>query len=214
MSEISRNFAYDPVRQGVDTNSWRILFGSPGMNSEGRITVYSSSDSPTVMFHYADITKGTITFNINIPNAPASGDSRDFGLISPDAFENIIFRITDVFACHTMRNKKETISDNLDWNPDWTGKNINFKIIWEAGIVKFFVNNRNIYTVSGASIPYGPLSLYLSDGSTTSMTVGHISVNNAQSIFVNPATSDTTFPIVSSLSPSTSPSSSVSPSAA
>lgn len=191
MSEITRtSFYYDPIRQGYDTNSWRTLAGAPAIAAGGRLAVDNGSDAGEAV-HYADFLKGDISFNVNVPAAPGAGAARLFGVSAPNTSAYIRFSIDDAFTCQTSDGSNTTESSSIQWQSEWTGANIVYRIRWEPGTAKFYVNGSLIYAINDASVPSGPLSLYLADNSTSQMTVGDITVRGTQSFVMNPKTSDT-----------------------
>lgn len=192
MSEITRtSFYYDPVRSGYDTNSWRTLSGAPSVSGSGRIVVDAGTGIAGSAIHYADFLKGDISFNINIPTTPAAGDSRLFGVSAPNTSAYIRFSIDDALTFQTSDGTTTTESSAVTWDNNLTGSNTEFRIRWEAGTAKFYINGALQYTVSDASVPSGPLSLYLFDNSASAMTIGDIYVRGTQSYVTHLATSDT-----------------------
>lgn len=181
------SFYYDPIRQGYDTNSWRTLSGAPAIIAGGRLSVDSGS-----AIHYADLLKGDISFNVNVPTAPGVAESRSFGLYAPNTSAYILFSIGSTLVCTTSDGVTSTSSSTIAWDPAWTGNNIIFRIRWESGRVIFVINHTRVYTVADASVPPGPLSLYLQDDSTTPMSFGDMNVRGTQSFVMNPKTSDNT----------------------
>jgi hypothetical protein len=195
MSEITRtSFYYDPIRQGYDTNSWRTISGAPAVSAiaGGRISVDNEAGLPGSAVHYADFLKGDISFDVNVPLAPVEGVTRKFGVSAPNTSAYIRFSLTDSFNCETSDGINTTVSSDITWSSDWTGANTIFRIRWEAGGAKFYVNNVQVYAVSDASVPCGPLSWYLYDGADNSMTVGDLITRGTQSFVMNPKTSDST----------------------
>ena len=192
MSEIVRtSFYYDPIRQGYDTNSWRTLSGSPAVVS-GRLVVDGGVGIAGEIIHYADFLKGDISFNVNVPSTPAAGDSRLFGVSAPNTVAYIRFSIDDTLTCQTSDGTTTTESASLPWNATlWNGVNVEFRIRWEAGSAKFFINGTQVHAVSDASVPHGVLSLYMFDNSASAMTVGDINVRGTQSFVMTVKTSDT-----------------------
>lgn len=191
MSEITRtSFYYDPMRSGYDTNSWRTLSGAPAVAGSGRIVVDAGTGIPGSAIHYADFLKGDISFNINVPSAPAAGDIRYFGISAPNTSAYIRFAIGASLTCQTSDGTTTTESSDITWDSNLTGANAEYRIRWEAGTAKFYINGSLQYTVTDASVPCGPLSLYLYDNSTTAMTVGDINVRGTQSYVMHLATSD------------------------
>lgn len=184
------SFYYDPIRQGYDSNSWRTLSGAPAVVAGGRLSVVISGTAGSAI-HYADILKGDISFNVN-SSAPGANTGHIFGVSSPDTLAYIRFNIGNVLTCETSDGVTSTASSTIGWNTDWSGANVVFRIRWEAGRVVFTINGVQVYTASDASVPAGPLSLYLQDDSSAPMTVGDITVRGTQSFVMNPKTSDTT----------------------
>lgn len=191
MSEITRtSFYYDPIRQGYDTNSWRTISGAPAVAGSGRIVVDAGTGIPGSAIHYADFLKGDISFNINIPSAPAAGDTRYFGVSAPNTSAYIRFAVGASMTFQTSDGATATESSALTWDSALTGANAEYRIRWEAGTAKFYINGSLQYAVSDASVPSGPLSLYLYDNSNTAMTIGDINVRGTQSYAMHLATSD------------------------
>jgi len=193
MSEITRtSFYYDPIRQGYDTNSWKTISGAPAVTGNGRMVVDAGTGTDGIAVHYADFLKGDISFDVNVPSAPAGGDSRLFGVSAPGATAYIRFSIGADLTCQTSDGITTTNSSAITWDSNWTGANTIFRIRWEAGTAKFFVSGTQVYSVSDASVPHGPLSLYLFDNSTSAMTIGDMNVRGTQSFVMSPKTSDST----------------------
>jgi hypothetical protein len=189
---IRKSFYYDPIRQGYDTNSWRTISGAPALVGD-RLSVDNAAGIAGSAIHYVDFVKGEMIFNVNVPAAPsASGDTREFGASSPNSLAYVLFSFGDTLTCKTSDGITTTTSSAITWNSDWTGANVVFKIRWEAGGAKFFINGTQVYAISDDSVPYGPLSLYIYDASESSMTIGDISVKSTQSYVLNPKTSDST----------------------
>ena len=190
---IRKSFYYDPIRQGYDANSWRTISGAPALVGS-RLSVDNAAGIGASTIHYVDFVKGEMVFDINVPTVPTAGTSREFGASSPNTSAYILFSFGSTLTCKTSDGVRTTASLPITWNPDWTGANTFFKIRWEAGGAKFFINNTQVHAISDDSVPYGPLSLYLADDSDSSMTVGDIVVKATQSYVLNPKTSDTSVP--------------------
>jgi hypothetical protein len=190
---IRKSFYYDPIRQGYDTNSWRTISGAPALVGS-RLSVDNSVGIGASAIHYVDFVKGEVTFDVNVPTAPTEGTNREFGMSSPNTSAYILFSLGSTFNCKTSDGTTTTTSSAITWESGWTGANTLFKIRWEAGGAKFFINNVQVYAISDDSVPYGPLSLYLADDSEDSMTIGDIVVKATQSYVLTPKTSDSSAP--------------------
>lgn len=201
MSDIRTSFAYDPARQGYDTNSWRTISGAPAVTGTGRFVVDAGVGTTGAAIHYADFLKGDISFNVNIDSISADGDLRRFGVATPSSSNYIYFEISNgSLTCRTSSDLLTTVSSAIAWDSNWDAVNTIFRIRWEAGTAKFFVNGSQVYAISDASVPPGTMSLYLLDNSDTAMTIGEINVKGTQSFVMNPKTSDSTSNIPAALS--------------
>ena len=201
MSNIRKSFIYSPMRQGYDTNSWRTISGAPSVVG-GRLSIDNEAGVAGSAIHYVDFVKGDISFDVNVPVAPVEGTYRIFGVSTPDATAYIRFAIGSELNCEVC-DEGNTIRIPVTWDSSWTGENIIFRIHWEAGLARFYINGVHVCTIDSSadfalatydvqSIPYGPLSLYLYDNSDAdSMTIGNISVRGTHSYILNPKTSDT-----------------------
>lgn len=197
-----KSFIYQPGRQGFDANQWRAISGTPSIGDKG-IVVGTGS-----IIHYVDFVKGDIVLNINIPTAPATGDSRVFGASTADGGAYVRFSMTDdELICQTKNGSDTDETSAIEWNNDWNNNEIEFRISWQAGAVRFFIKNVQIGIIADDSVPYGPLSLYFEDDSTLPMSIGNMAVRGTQSMTENSVSEDTDSVVFSaSLSPSISPS--------
>ena len=185
---ISRtNFYYDPIRQGYDTNLWHTIFGVPAIVAGNRLSANNAA-----IVHYGDIMKGEFTFNLYVPDAPGGNDSRIIGLYEPSTSAYIVFTIGTDLSGDVSNGSDTATTGAITWDSSWTGVNTNFRIRWEAGTAKFFVGDTQVGAISDVAVPAGPLSLYISDVSGTTMTVGDISAKNIQTYILNPKSGDTT----------------------
>jgi len=161
------SFYYDFARQGLDADVWRTLYGNPVLG--GSILVLSESS----IISYADIVKGDFVFNIKIPTTPTIGVNKSFGLqaINQGAFiqfgildDDLLLEASDGFGNY------ESIS--VPWQTTWTNTQTNWRIKWEAGMASFYVNGVKQGTISDISIPYGPLSTFVTnqDGDSLSFS--------------------------------------------
>lgn len=192
MNDTRTSFSYDPIRQGYDTNSWKTLSGAPAIVAGGRLVVDNQTGDVGSTVHYADVLKGEISFNVNSPTAPGADIAHIFGVASLNTTSYIRFSIAGTLTCQVANDGVTTESGTIAWDPAWTATNTVFTIRWEAGGAKFFVAGTQVFAVSNSSVPFGPLSLYLSDDSASPMSIGDMYVRGTQSFVMNPKTSDTT----------------------
>jgi hypothetical protein len=197
---VLTSFYYDPVRQGYDTNSWMTISGAPTAIA-GRLVMDTTVGIAGAAVHYADFLKGDISFNLNIPTTPVSGDTRFIGVASPTSVSYVRFAIGPTLTCQVSNGISTVVSAALPWDSTgWNGVDIDFRIRWEAGTAKFFIDDTQVYAITSDAVPAGPMSLYLLDNSTTAMTIGDIYVRGTQSFVMNPKSSGTSTSPVGTLS--------------
>lgn len=180
------SFYYDPIRQGFDTNLWKVITGATPVIAAGRLTLKGAA-----IIHYADVKKGEYNFNLNIPDAPGGDDGRVFGLYAPNSGAFIVFQIGSILSGEVadgLGNSQTTGS--ILWDSAWQGANINFKIRWEAGTAKFFIQGTQVGAITDVAVPAGPLSLYVTDFSVGAMSVGDVSAVGIQEYVLNAKSAD------------------------
>lgn len=192
MPDNRTSFYYDPFRQGYDTNSWRTISGAPILGANGRLIIDTINGNAGSAVHYADIQKGDISFNLNIPSAPGADAGRFVGLQALNQAAYVRFSFGSVLTAQTSDGVNSTTSSAIVWDNSWTSANVEFRIRWEAGTAKFFIAGTQVAVISDSSVPNGPLSFYLYDDSALPMTVGDINARGMQSFVMNLKTSDTT----------------------
>jgi hypothetical protein len=150
------------------------------------------SANNAAIIHYGDIMKGEFTFNLYVPDAPGGNDSRVIGLYEPNINAYIVFTISGVLSGDVSNGVDTATTGPIPWDSSLTGVNTNFRIRWEAGTAKFFIGDTQVGAITDIAVPSGPLSLYISDMSGTTMTIGDIQAKNIQTYILNPKSSDTT----------------------
>lgn len=182
MSSQTTSFHFSPTRQGMDLSSWKVISGVPTVTS-GRMNVGIGGDG--IVAHYADIMRGDISFNVNTA-APAGLQVKFVGLASDNTpLSKVGFAMTNTLVCVTSDGVDTTTSDPLTWSADWTTTNTEFRIRWEAGMVKFYIAGTCVFTAAGSAIPKDPLNLYITETNAGGMTIGNIAVKGTQSFVMN-----------------------------
>ncbi len=168
------NFITDPTRDGVSAVLWRQLTGTTTV-SGGSLRLNAAS-----MVSYGDILRGNFNFSVTIPTAPASGDSKTFGIKSIAMGTQAVFNITDaVFSVKTTNSAGTTTTTVVPWRSAWTATPAIFSIKWEAGAVKFMIGGRIIAYHDGIS--GSPMSLYLENTDADNMDVSYITATGVES---------------------------------
>lgn len=183
MTNRYTNFYYDPQREGYDLSVWRTLNGEPTVGANQlRLSLAS-------VVHYSDLWRGDVTMNLNIP-VPAAGARKSFGLIQLNKNAYLYFDITNTTFSAKTSDGTSTNSASITWQSAWSSTNTDFRIKWEAGIAKFFVGGVQQAAISDASIPGDPLSFYLNNGNTDTVTLKYIQAKGIQTFFLHEALED------------------------
>lgn len=192
MSRNFYNFYYDPYRQGYDDSLWRTLWGDPAVASNQLVL------NAATAVHFADVLKGQYTLNVNVPTAPAAGNSRSFGLYHPGRGAYILFDISgSTFSAKTSDGGDNSTSSAITWDSSWTATNLNYVIRWEPGTAKFFINGAQVANITDDSVPGFPLSLYVSNNTWDNLTVKYIDCQGLQSYLLTVGPENSTIqPIV------------------
>ena len=185
------NFYYDPTSQGFDPLSWRSLYGTPSLAGT-RLSVTSST-----IIHLAQMLRGDFVFSVNIP-APAVGDDRQFGLVQYNKNAYIYFNVLDNVLTAETSDGNVAYSTPITWQTEWSSTDTEFRIKWEAGAAKFYINGGLQATISynapldiiTSVVPGDPLSFYLSDyGSASPILLNYIDAKEVQSYILQTSNS-------------------------
>lgn len=183
MSNKYTNFYYDPQREGFDASVWRILNGAPTVGANQlRLSLAS-------IVHYSDIWRGDITMNLNIP-VPASGARKSFGLVQLNKNAYLYFDITNTTFSAKTSDGTTSSSSTITWQSAWSSANTDFRIKWEAGTAKFFVDGVQQAAISDVSIPGDPLSFYVNNGNVDTLALKYIQAKGIQTFFLHEALED------------------------
>lgn len=137
------NFYYDPQRQGYDTTLWKTVTGTPTVSSNKlRLT-------QAAIAHYGDCLRGETMMRLNIPEVPTADDVRTFGFASLNGNSGVTFDIIDTyFVATAYKNGAQMRSLPLVFAAGWEDTDTDFKIMWEAGLARFFVNGVEMAVLS------------------------------------------------------------------
>lgn len=197
------SFTYSPTIQGYDESLWKTIYGTPAI-SGGQLSLSNSQ-----VVHYGSFLRGEATFNLKLPVAPSSMVGLTFGLYSPSENSYAYFVVAadgDLVAASKAGNgTTEKSSDTIAWNSAWTGANVEFTIIWEAGFVKFYIAGVRKAVLSEDSaaewdattdatshigwltyIPTEPLHLFISNPTSSAVNVKYVRVENARGYYQAP----------------------------
>ena len=173
MSYKYTNLYYDPIREGYSTESWRTLWGLPVVSG----STLSLSDSS--MIHYGDILRGDAVFNLNL-SAPAFGDDKRFGFRQHNLNAYAYFDISDSVISAKVSDGTTSGSTTITWQTAWTSADVEFRVKWEAGTVKFYVNGGLQADVNETYVTGLPMSLYVENLATSSTLLNSINVVGIQ----------------------------------
>lgn len=173
------SFVYIPAIEGYDDSTWKTLSGAPEVYGE----VLHLTESSCATLAYG--TRGQVTIRLRIPEAPSedvSGD-REWGFNNIGTGQNAFFRITgDTFQA--IVNDEDVAT--LVWDDaTMTDTYLNFSIRWEAGIVRFFINETNVANGSDPDdFPDMPMFIYLLNENEDDMRCYSIAWTGIQSLYL------------------------------
>ena len=194
------NLYFDSQRQGFDSAMWSTLSGTPYINANNNLEVNASAIVGT-----ADISRGNVKMFLTIPNDPASGHTREWGLYQVNSSAKATFKITDaVFSAYVSDIYGNTDSATLTWETGWTDVSTKFEIEYLPGHVVFSINGRKFAEFYGSGCPSGTLSVYLSNAYGDSVELSHVQIVDADIYSAGPQTTIATVEGTTSSSSSSS----------
>lgn len=181
MDPIPHNFYYDPTRQGVGSGLWNWFAGKP-YQSGSYLTLTNGEG-----YMYYDCGKGNLSMTLNVPTN-TTGGARQWGFRAGDDY--VLFDV----GGGTLQGKTSSTrfgpaaqsSSTIPWDPSWTGADTTFMIRWEAGFATFYINGQVRSMISDASVPYGPLSPYISTDNNDLFMIKNISGQGLQTLILSP----------------------------
>ena len=148
----------------IDTRSnFHSSFG-PGFASTSWVTDGDVVDnvlrlhSDDIAYYRADVFRGEIRMELMLP-APTEGMLRYMGLMSPatGSAMGAYFEVNGENFTARLKSGGETISETITWDDAWTDTFVEYSIRWEAGQVRFFVNDNRVAVLApGAGLPVVP----------------------------------------------------------
>lgn len=180
MHPTPHNFYYDPLRQGDGRNVWSWYQGDP-YQTGGYLVLLNATG-----IMYYDCGKGCLSFTLNVPTDASGGMVRQWGLKSGDDY--VLFDVSGgTFQAKTAALRAtSTGSSTITWDSAWTSVDTTFMIRWEAGIATFYVNNIQRAQISDASIPYGPLSPFVTSNGADLFLIKSVVGQGHQTLILNP----------------------------
>lgn len=194
MSNQFYNFNYSPIAQGFDSSTWRKLYGDVSVVN-GKLQFTRAA-----IIHYGDILRGDITFNINIAKPFVDGNTK-FGLIQYSKNVYAYFSIDGPVLTACISDGIVSSSEVITWQDSWTDTDTDFRIKWEAGSVRFYINGQFYVILSHESsldiisseVPNDPMSLYISSDSTDLFLLNYITAKSIQSFLMSEGNDNSVF---------------------
>lgn len=194
------SFTYSPYIQGYDASLWKTIYGTPAI-SGSQLTLTNSQ-----IIHYGSFLRGDVTFNVKFPVAPSAAlAGLSFGLYNPNENSYAYFLVTAggslVATSKAGVGTTAKASDSITWDSNWTGANVEFRILWEAGFVRFYIAGVRKAVLSEddaaewdaphdtgwlAYIPVEPLSLFFSNPTGNTFSVKYVKVLDARNYYQAP----------------------------
>lgn len=170
------NLYFDSQRQGFDSAMWSTLSGTPYLNASNNVEVNAAA-----IISKADIGRGSVTLFLTVPNQPAAGFTREWGLYQANSSAKATFKTTDTaFTAYVSDINGNTDSATVTWETGWTATSTKFQIIYVPGNVQFLINGRKFAEFYGDGCPSGPLSVYVSNSYGDSLELSHVQLMDAE----------------------------------
>lgn len=176
-------FYYDPIREGYDDSAWRTLYGAP-------VVAASYLDlSQSSILHYGDIARCDLTMCVNIPSTPTGGEERAWGLASYNSSNYARFRISGENFYAETSNGTTTTQVAITWQSNavetWEGNDTQYRILWEGGTAKFYINDVQRAVITDVSVTGDPMSLYFKNDNLDNFFIRWINVKNIQFFYMH-----------------------------
>lgn len=170
------SFIYDFIIKGYSTVDFKATTGTPAA-SGNYLRLNAAAVASYILYQY-----GQFEFSINVPTTPSAGEAKHWGLRAP-ATDNVgaaYFEISGaVFTAVTKDSFGNTQTTTLTWSA-YENKQTLFKIVWENGLVHFFIDGVRVATHTKAPSFALPVRMVNVDADNTD--VAYISFKEVGSI--------------------------------
>lgn len=171
-------FLYDPQLYGYSLDYWKEVGGAAQLVSNNiRLTTDAIASKEQYKF-------GDFIFNLTVPTAPATGDSKIWGLLSPvlGTSQNVAyFEISGSTFQGVVANDDGTqTAHSITWDSSWTNTAVDFRIHWRRDRVTFYANGVKIAEEDDVSLVPKPtsLSVYLKNDNFDSLDMSYLLLRN------------------------------------
>lgn len=168
-------FAYDPNRQPYDgTNVWKAVTGTPA--DSGGTLVFNAATG----VHKTDVMFASVTEVVTVPAVPTASDVRQWGLKMIGYGAYAVFDVTDTTFSVKTSDGTTTDSQTIAFAAAWAAAATKFKIDWKPGILKYYINDTVVATVTGNAVPRVPMSLYFKNSNADAMALSAVVVRDIE----------------------------------
>jgi hypothetical protein len=108
---------------------------------------------------------------VNVPTVPTSGDDKEFGLQSLNKGAYLKFDITDAVFKIQASDGTTTSEATVSFVTGWEGADTVYRIKWESGRAEFYVAGQKVGTLTGDSIPFGPMSIWADNNDADNLDI-------------------------------------------
>lgn len=180
------SFKYDPTEEGYSSSMWRTLYGDAYVSNNSLVLEKSE------IIHYGDILRGDVSFTVTIEK-PKIDDNIRIGLIQYSLGAYMYFKIDQGGLSIETSDGIDSNSISLDWQDEWSGVPVEFRIKWETGLITFYIGGQWKAYVSDSTIPTKPLSLYAFNDSVSEFAINYIIAKSIQSYVVSTGNDNSEF---------------------
>lgn len=174
------HFIYDPQLYGFNTAYWRELNGATSLTATNAIRLNSVAIASKPQYF-----RGSLTFNLNIPSAPAG--NRRWGFVSPVLSNSkcaAYFETSGTFQAVVVNTDGSSASSTITWDSAWTAAAVEYKIHWTKGTVLFYIAGIKVaeFTDRNQNPGYLTLPVYISNSESDNMDLKYVLVRNAEKV--------------------------------
>jgi hypothetical protein len=194
-----KNLSYDVRRDGFDASRWKTVGGTPTIAGD-EMTLTQAG-----VLEKSDVFRGDLTMRLVIPTEPATGDSREFGMKSLSSGAYAVFNIIDdVFYASVSDQDGNIDSATLSFDGDWAGMEVDFRVVFQSNMAKFYIDNSPVAVFAGIKTPRTAMGVYINNGNNDVMLFRGYDLLGAEVANEAFSVGDITASIVASPNPSDS----------
>lgn len=165
-------WSFDPQVGGYDETLWKTITGTPAI--AGTILRLTSAE----IISYQVFKNLSVEFAVTVPTAPATGDSKAWGLknYSKGNKARAEFDITDAVFTAKVYDESGTViaSKTITWDATWTAAEARYRISISERNVFFAVDDTIVARFEDVNVAKSPVSLHIVNADADNLDVGAV----------------------------------------